>query len=309
MSQRMRAATQYAFGGPEVFEIVEVDRPEPGAGEVLVRLKAASVNFGDTKIRAGKVPEVGAPPITLGSDLSGIVEQVAPDVTRFRPGEEVYGILFLGTYAEYAAVPAGNLAVKPPGLDHVHAAALPVAALTAWRGIVDLAEAQEGQRILIHAAAGGVGHLAVQIAKMRGAYVIGTARAAKHDFLRDLGADELIDYTAVDFTSAVRDVDVVVDLVGGEYGPRSLNVLRPGGLLLGAALDPGITAEKAEARGRRYAWISVQPSGIELERISELVQTGRLRVSVQRTFALEELAQAHELSDRGQVTGKLVITL
>jgi NADPH:quinone reductase-like Zn-dependent oxidoreductase len=309
MSDRMRAATQHAFGGPEVLEIVEVDRPEPGPGEVLVRVKAASVNFGDTKIRAGKVPEVGPPPFTLGSDLSGIVEQVTPGVTRFRPGDEVYGILFLGTYAEYAAVPAGNLAAKPPGLDHVHAAALPVAALTAWRGIVDLANAQEGQRILIHAAAGGVGHLAVQIAKMRGTYVIGTARAAKHDFLRDLGADELIDYTAVDFTTAVRDVDVVVDLVGGEYGLRSLDVLRPGGLLLGAALDPGITVEEAEARGRCYAWISVQPSGIELEKISELVQTGRLRVSVQRTFALEELAQAHELSDRGQVTGKLVITL
>jgi NADPH:quinone reductase-like Zn-dependent oxidoreductase len=309
MTDRMRAAIQYAFGGPDVFEIVEVDRPEPGPGEVLVQVKAASVNHGDTKIRAGKVAQVGPPPFILGSDFSGIVAKAAPGVTRFRPGDEVYAASFSGAYAEYVTVPATDLAAKPPGLDHVHAGALPVAALTAWQAIVDQGRARKGQRILIHAAAGGVGHLAVQIAKLHGAYVIATARTANHDFLRDLGVDQLVDYTAVDFTAAVRDADVALDLVGGEYGPRSLTSLRPGGLLLGAALDPGVTAADAETRGRRYASISVRPSGADLEKISELVRTRRLRVRIHRTFTLEELAQAHELSENGHVTDKLVITV
>jgi NADPH:quinone reductase-like Zn-dependent oxidoreductase len=308
-NERMRAEIQYAYGDPEVMRLAELDRPEPGPGEVLVRVRAASVNHGEVKVRAGMVPGVGPLPFTLGSDLSGNVERVGASVTGPRPGDEVYGIHFIGTYADYVAVPAASLARKPAEIDHVQAAALPVAALTAWQAIMELAGAIEGQRLLIHAAAGGVGHLAVQLAKLRGAYVIGTARAANHDFLRRLGADEVIDYTVTDFATAASPVDVVFDLIGGEYGVRSLEPLRPGGLLIGAALDPGVTAEQAVERGRRYAYVSVRPSGEDLAKISELVREGRLRASVQRTFGLGELPEAHRLSESGRVTGKLVIVL
>jgi NADPH:quinone reductase-like Zn-dependent oxidoreductase len=305
----MRKAIQFELGGPEVLRVVETDRPDPGPGEVLVRVIAASVNFGEVKVRSG-VAEVGSPPFTLGSDLSGVVESTGPGVTGITPGDEVYGIFFIGTYAEYVAVPATRLAPKPAGLDHIHAAALPVAALTAWQAVAELAEAAPGQRILIHAAAGGVGHLAVQLAKLRGAYVLGTARAVKHEFLTGLGADELIDYTTTDFALAAKGVDVVFDLVGGDYGPRSLDALRPGGLLLGAALDPGVTAEQAAAANRRYAYVSVRPSGHDLAtEISPLVADGRLTVHVDRTFPLAELPAAHEYCETGQVTGKVVITV
>ena len=176
----------------------------------------------------------GDPPFTLGLDLSGVVAATGAQVTALRPGDEVYGVSFppRGAYAEYVAVPAGALALKPPSIDHIHAAALPVAALTAWQPLMRAAALTAGQRVLIHAAAGGIGHLAVQIAKARGAHVTGTARMAKHEFLRTLGADEVIDYTTVDFSAAVRDIDVVLDPIGGDYGPRSLDTLRPGGTLI-----------------------------------------------------------------------------
>jgi NADPH:quinone reductase-like Zn-dependent oxidoreductase len=304
----MRVISQRSFGGPDVLEVIEVDRPEPGPGEALVRVEAAGVNPGEGKIRAGRVRVLGNPPFTLGSDVSGVVEQIAPDVTRFQPGDEVYGMLpLLGGYADYVTIPAHDLAAKPPTLDHVHAAALPLAALTAWQVVVQLADVREGQRVLIHAAAGGVGHLAIQLAKGRGAHVSGTARAARHDFLRELGADELIDYMTVDFTTAARDMDVVVDLVGSEYARRSLDSLKPGGILVGAALDLGITPEEVEARGLRFASVMAEPSGEILERIAELVRTGKLRVTVRRTFRLTEAVRAHELIDTGHVSGKLVL--
>lgn len=304
----MRLATQYLFGGPDVIEIIDAELPAPDTNEVLVRMRAASVNYGETNARAGKVPQLGTPPFTLGFDLSGTVAEDAAEGSRLRPGDEVFGIWFGGTYADYIAVPAAELVLKPAEIDHVTAAAIPVAGLTAWQAMVDVAGVGRGTRVLVHAAAGGVGHLAVQIAKLHGAYVIGTARAAKHDFLRGLGADELVDYTETDFTTAVRDVDVVFDLVGGDYGPRSLDALRPGGLLVGATLAPGVTEEEAGRRGRRYTWVGVRPSVPQLERIAGLVAEERLQVRVQRTYPLEELPLAHEFSDSGRVTGKLVIT-
>ena len=303
----MRAIALRRFGGPEVLEVVELPRPAPGPGEVLVTVAAAGLNGGEVKVRAGLFPGLGPPPIVLGSDFSGVVAEVGAGVTHVRPGDEVYGMLYLGTYAEQIAVPAENLALKPPSLDHVHAAALPVAALTAWQGVVELADVQPGQRVLIHAAGGGVGHVAVQLAKWRGAHVIATARSAKHAFLRELGVDEPVDYTTTDFTLAARDVDVVIDLVGGSYGLRSLASLRPGGLLLSAAADPGLTPADAEARGRRYARISLRPSSAILERIAELVESGQLRVNVERTFRFDEAPAAHTLSEAGHVTGKLVL--
>ena len=303
----MRAVSQRVFGGPEVLEVVDLERPRPAPGEALVRVAAAGVNPGDKNIRAGKVAQFGGPPFTLGSDVSGTVVDVAPDMTRLEPGDAVFGLVAMGAYAEYVAAPGEHLAIKPPALDHVTAAALPVAGLTAWQGLAELADVQPGERVLIHAAAGGVGHLAVQVAKLRGAHVIGTARAAKHDFLRDLGADELVDYTATDFTQAVHDVDVVLDLVGGDYGARSLDALRPGGLLITATLDPGVTEQDATEQGRRLAALWVRPSAPMLETLAEHVVAGRLRIAVERTFAFEDAAIAARLSDSGRVAGKLVL--
>ncbi|MDG4800228.1 NADP-dependent oxidoreductase [Micromonospora sp. WMMD980] len=303
----MRASSQDRFGGPEVLTVIETDRPVAGPDEVLVEVKAASVNYGEAHVREGRAAGT-RPPFTLGSDLSGVASEVGVNVGRFQPSDEVYGIFFIGTFAEYVAVPASSLAVKPAGVDHVTAAALPVAAQTAMTA-VEAAGAAPGRRILIHAAAGGVGHLAVQLAKLRGAYVIATARAAKHDFLRDLGADELVDYQAVDFTEAVQDVDVVFDLIGGEYGPRSLRCLRPGGTLLAATMNPGTNAEQAEALGRHYAWVGVRPDGSQLEQVGKLVEQGLLRVHVDRVYPLEQLAEAHRYSGTGRVRGKVVITI
>jgi NADPH:quinone reductase-like Zn-dependent oxidoreductase len=272
-----------------------------------VRVAAAGINPGDKNIRAGKVAQFGRPPFTLGSDVSGTVVAVADDVTRLGPGDEVFGLVAMGAYADYVAAPAEDLAIKPPKLDHVDAAALPVAGLTAWQGLVELADVQPGERVLIHAAAGGVGHLAVQVAKLRGAHVIGTARTAKHDFLSDLGADDLVDYTTTDFTQAVHDVDVVLDLVGGDYGPRSLEALRPGGLLITATLDRGVTEGDAAESGRRLAALWVRPAAPMLETLAEHVVAGHLRIAVARTFAFEHAAIAARLSDSGRVAGKLVL--
>jgi NADPH:quinone reductase-like Zn-dependent oxidoreductase len=305
----MRAVVVERFGGPEVLHVVQRPVPEPGPGQVLVRVRAAAVNHGETKIRRGLVPDLGSPPLPLGSDLSGTVVATGAGAERFTVGDEVFGIFHIGTYADYVAAPEANLEIRPSTLDHVHAAALPVAAQTALTAVDDLAAVRPGRRVLVHAAAGGVGHLAVQLAAIRGAHVLATARARNHRFLRDLGVAELIDYTRVDFTRAVRGVDVVVDLVGGGYGLRSLDCLRPGGLLLGAALDPGVTTEDAARRGLRYRWIGAPTTRRPLVVVRDLVDAGRLHVHVEQTYALEDLPAAHARSDSGRVTGKLVITL
>ncbi|RPE43594.1 NADPH:quinone reductase-like Zn-dependent oxidoreductase [Streptomyces sp. Ag109_O5-1] len=310
MSARMHAIVQSAFGGPEVLTYAETDVPEPGPGEVLLRVAGAGVNPGDAVLRAGRVPELVTLPWTPGNDVAGVVERVGEGVTRFVPGDEVYGMLAVtrrGAYAEFAAAPADALAPAPRNLDLVHAGAVPLAAFTAWQALVVLARLQPGDRVLIHAAAGGVGHVAVQLAKELGAHVIGTARAANHDFLHGLGADELVDYTATDFRTAVAPVDTVLDLVGGSYGPSSLDVLRPGGLLIGASIDPGTDEQQAVARGLRYVWVTAEPSGEVLERITERIEAGRLRVTVQRTYPLAEAAAAHRAIEEKRTTGKIVL--
>ncbi|MCX5563163.1 NADP-dependent oxidoreductase [Streptomyces sp. NBC_00038] len=310
MSARMHAIVQSAFGGPEVLTHQETDVPEPGPGEVLLRVAGAGVNPGDAVLRAGRVPGLVTLPWTPGNDVSGVVERLGRGVTRFAPGDEVYGMLAVtrrGAYAQYTAVPAAALAPKPKNLDLVNAAAVPLVAFTAWQALAVLARVGPGDRVLIHAAAGGVGHVAVQLAKELGAHVIGTARAANHDFLRDLGADELVDYTAADFRTAVTPVDTVLDLVGGSYGPRSLDVLRPGGLLIGASIDPGTDEQQAAARGLRYVWVAAEPSGEVLERITERIETGRLRVTVQRTYPLAEAAAAHRAIEEKRTTGKIIL--
>ncbi|GGW54883.1 NADP-dependent oxidoreductase [Streptomyces xantholiticus] len=309
----MRAIGQRTLGGPEVLEVVEVERPEPGPSEVLVRVHAAGVNPTDRWHRAtGGLLSDG--PVPLGWDVSGVVEAVGLGVTMYRPGDEVFGMPRLpqpaGAYAEFMTSPARHLARKPAGLSHVEAAALPVAALTAWQSLVDTADVRPGQRVLIHAAAGGVGHLAVQIAKARGAYVIGTASAPAHDFVRGLGADEVVDYRATAFETAVAEVDVVLDTVGGEYGPRSLDVLRPGGVLVSLASPAeAYLTDVAERRGLRAGFTIVEPDAGGLKEIGALVESGVLRVHVEAVLPLEEAAKAHAMGEEGGARGKVVLTV
>lgn len=314
MTSSMHAVSQRSFGGPEVLDLVETDRPEPGPGQVLVRVRAAGVNPADGKIRSGNVRRFGEPPFTLGLDLSGVVEAVGAEVTRFRPGDVVFGNAFPphGAYAQYAVASEQWLAAVPHGLDHVHAAALPTVGLTAWQALTRAVSLSPGQRVLIHGAAGGIGHLAVQIAKAHGAYVVGTARTGRHAFLRDLGADEVIDYTQVDFSQAVRNVDVVLDPLADDYGPRSLAVLAPGGTLIdvrGTGPDRSTVREQAAARGLRFVEFGFTPSGTDLESIAELTDSGALQVSVEKVLPLREAAEAHRLSEGGQVKGKVVLAV
>jgi NADPH:quinone reductase-like Zn-dependent oxidoreductase len=313
MAEKMLAVAFDEPGGPEVLKLVERDRPVPGPTEILVRVHAAGVNPVDWKTRAVGTLYLPGDGI-VGWDVSGVVEAVGLGVTLFQPGDEVYGMpgfpRMVGGYAQYVAAPARHFAPKPAGLDHVRAAALPLAALTAWQGLVDMAGLREGQRVLVHAAAGGVGHLAVQIAKAYGAYVIGTASAGKHEFVRELGADEVIDYRAVDFASVVSDVDVVIDPIAGDYQERSLSVLRDGGTLitLPARVTKSIAAAAA-ARSVRAAFHLVEPDRRALLAVTELVETGRLRVHVDEVFPLADAAKAHELGETGRTTGKLVLAV
>ncbi|MBN0046167.1 NADP-dependent oxidoreductase [Streptomyces actuosus] len=301
--------TQHRFGGPEVLQIENRPRPGPTAGEVLLRVRAVGVNPADWLARSGTAPRYGEPPFTLGRDVSGVVEETGAGVTAFRPGDEVFGTVDGGACATYTVAPAARLAVKPPGLDHVHAAAAPTAMLTAWQALVETARIGPGTRVLVHAAAGGVGHAAVQLAKAEGAHVTGTARADRHDFLRELGADEVIDYTVEDFASAVHDIDVALDLVGGGYGPRTLNTLRPNGLLVCALPgDPGLAPEDVEARGMRFAVVEAEPSTERLAKIAALLAEGRVRIHVEAVLPFAEAAKAHTLGEAGHLRGKLVLT-
>ncbi|HET6857784.1 MAG TPA: NADP-dependent oxidoreductase [Streptomyces sp.] len=307
----MRAITQKSFGGPEVLELVESERPAPLPGEVLVKVHASAVNPVDVAVRSGAFPLLGQPPFALGWDISGVVEETGAGA-RFAVGDEVYGMPFFpraaGGYAEYVAVPSRQLARKPASLDHVQAAAVPLAALTAWQGLVQAAAVKEGDRVLIQRAAGGVGHFAVQIAKARGAHVIAIASAARHDFVTGLGADEVVDYRTTDFTETVKDVDVVLDSMA--QGDLSAGVLRPGGVLISILEhgDPELAA-RVEAAGRRFAGISVEPDYAALEAIAELIDAGRIRPHVERTFPLEDAGRAHEVVAAGHVQGKIVLTV
>lgn len=305
----MRMITQHEFGGPEVLTVVTAPVPRPQPAEVLVRVEAIGLNPVETRLRSGEFPLLGPPPFVLGWDISGVVETSAAD--RFRPGDEVFGMpLFpraAKAYAEYVAAPAAHLERKPASLSHVEAAALPVVGLTAWQGLADVAE---GDRVLVHGGGGGVGHVAIQLAKARGAYVITTAAGSKRDFVLSLGADEVIDHTATDFAEVVREVDLVLDTVGGEVASRSLGVLRPGGHLVTAvAEEDAELIAKAEAAGRRLSGIEIGPDPVALRGLADLVEQGRLRVSVAETFPFERIADAHRLMELGHLRGKVVLTV
>lgn len=309
----MRAMTQDAFGGPEVLREAALPRPVPGPGEILVRVRAAGVNPTDWKNRAFGLWHPEPLPV-LGWDVSGVVEQVGLGVTLFEPGDEVFGMLpyphGAGAYAEYAKGPTRAFAPKPSNVDHVRAGALPLAALTAYQALVDTADVREGQRVLIHAAAGGVGHLAVQIAKARGAYVIGTASAGKHELLRELGADELIDYRTTDFVEAAGEVDVVLDTLAGDVRTRSVDLLGEGGILVSILPVGGEEdAERAAARGARLEKLLVEADQAGMRAIAALVEQGKLRAHVDATFPLAEAAKAHALGETDRTTGKIVLTV
>ncbi|NKX91463.1 NADP-dependent oxidoreductase [Nocardia coubleae] len=306
----MRAIGQDTFGGPEVLRVIDVDRPEPGPAEVLIRVHAAGVNPTDSWHRAlGGLRGAITP---LGWDVSGVVEAVGLGVTLFDPGDEVFGMPRhphpAATYAEYVTAPARHLAHKPTNLSHLEAGGLPLVALTAWQALVDTADVRPGQRVLVHAAAGGVGQAAVQIAKARGAHVVGTARADNHEFVRGLGADEVIDYTTTAFEEVARDIDVVVDTIGGEYGPRSLRTLRPGGIVVSLASPAeAALADIARPLGLRAQFMIVEADRAGMLAIADLAREGALRVHVDTVVPLGSASKAHEIADTQRTRGKIVL--
>ncbi|MGC4940849.1 NADP-dependent oxidoreductase [Kribbella sp. DT2] len=311
----MRAISQDEFGGPEVLRLVELERPEPLPTEVLVRVHAAGVNPVDFKTRegSGMAGVLGKPPFVLGWDVSGVVEQVGGGVHTLAVGDEVFGMPWFpraaSAYSEYVTAPSRQFARKPANVSHAEAAALPLAGLTAWEILTAAAHVKPGQRVLITAAAGGVGHLAVQFAKQLGAYVVGTASAGKHEWLRGLGADEVIDYHSTAVEDAVAEIDVVVDLIGSETtSTQALAVLKPGGQLV--AVPSGTSAEllaKARAAGVHATGFLVEPDGHALGEIARLVEAGDVRVEVEQVFPLTEAAEAHRRMASGRTRGKLVL--
>ena len=304
-------------GGPDVLASEQVERPAPAAGEVLIQMKAAGLNPVDTQVRAGAwVPEeMGRPPMILGWDVAGEVVEVGEGVTSFAPGDRVFGMPSFPELArcdaEYVLAREGRIARAPSGLTDEQAGALPLAGLTAWQALVEHAAVREGERVLVQAAAGGVGHLAVQIAKARGAQVTGTARAEKHDLLRELGVDEPIDYTRGPLEDLVSEVDVVIETVSedDEGLLSSLAALRSGGRLVVIAGDlTGRVRAEAEATGREALEMLVEPDRAGLESLLSLADAGRLRVHVEASFRLDDAPDAHRRQESGRVTGKLVLT-
>ncbi len=306
----IKAVRIHEYGGPEVLVYEDAPRPKAGRGEVLVRVCAAGINPVDWKVREGYAKDRlhHQLPLILGWDVSGVVEEVGRGVKRLKKDDEVYGrpdIARDGAYAEYVAVPETLLAIKPRTIDHIHAAGIPLAGMTAWQSLFEAGVLSVGQRVLIHAAAGGVGHLAVQLAKWKGAYVIGTASAQNHDLVRDLGADEIIDYKAMRFEDVVHDVDIVLDTIGGDTQTRSWGVLKKDGILVSIVHPP--SQEEAEAHGVRQAYVFMQPKLAQLQEMAKLVDAGQLLCVVETVLPLAEARQAHELSQSGHARGKIVL--
>jgi NADPH:quinone reductase-like Zn-dependent oxidoreductase len=309
----MRAALLREFGGPEALTIEDVPQPQPIPTEVQVEVRAAGVNPVDLKTRAGKgmAGVLGEPPLVIGWDISGVVTALGGGVTRFRVGEEVFGMPWFprqaGAYAEYVTAPSRHFATKPAVLSHEEAAALPLAGLTAWQILVDTVALQSGDDVLIHGAAGGVGHLAVQIAKARGANVIGTARREQAEWLEGLGVDVVIDYREQRFEELVGELDAVVDFTG-ELGERSLPTLRPGGVLVSV---PSGANDELEARAReanrQVTGFLVEPDPVGLAGLEDLIERGRLQVHVDQVFPFEQVVEAHRRAEDHHGGGKIVL--
>jgi len=311
----MKAIILKDFGGPDKLEINEIPDPFINENEVLIKSRAIGLNPVDIKTRKGKGQAAklrNENPMILGWDVSGVIVETGAKVSKFKKGDEVFGMINLPgvgkTYAELVAAPQDQITKKPAGISHEDAAATSLAAMTAWQALVDQAKIKSGQKILIHAASGGVGHFAVQIAKYFGAYVIGTSSAANKEFVRSLGADEHIDYRSVRFEDVSPMVDVVLDAIGGENIDRSLKVLKEGGTIV--SLPSGISesvGEKAAAQHKKGFFFFVHSKSSDMDRIAALLQKGAIRPYVSQKFSFEEISKAHELLESGKVKGKLVL--
>jgi NADPH:quinone reductase-like Zn-dependent oxidoreductase len=308
----VKGVVQHQVGAPEVLVVEELPPPEPIPTEVQVRVRAAGVNPVDFKTRrGGSAKFLGDPPFRVGWDVSGVVTKLGGGVTRFRVGDEVFGMPWFpreaGAYGEFVTAPSRHFAAKPAVLSHEEAGALPLAGLTAWQIVVDTLNLQSGDDLLIHGAAGGVGHLAVQIAKARGATVIASARAEHAEWLRELGADRVIDYRGARFEEEVSELDAVIDSVGS-YGEPSLAAMRPGGTLVvvpsGAAGD---LVERARQQTKRVTGFLVEPDPCGLAGLCDLIEAGQLSVRVGRVFDLAEAAAAHRAAEEHHGGGKIVI--
>ncbi len=299
----MHAVLVHETGGPEVLRFEEAERPEPGGGEVLIRVHAAAVNPIDWKVRRGLRPR--QLPAVLGSDVSGTVELSRAE--GFAEGDAVFGFAASGAYAEFATAPAGVIAEKPDSVSYEQAAAIPVAGLTAWQALFDRAGLERDQTALIAGAAGGVGHFAVQFAKHAGARVVGIGASRNRDFVLGLGADEYVDYTRQDVAESVRDVDVAFDTVGGDITQALLATVSAGGVLITIAAAP--PEQAATERGVRAELLMMSPSSEQLARIAQLVATGDVRVEIAETIPLADVQRAHTLSESGHTRGKIILTV
>lgn len=297
----MKAVVIHETGGLEVLRTEEIDQPEPGDGEVLIEVQAASVNPVDWKYRRGLAEK--PLPAVLGNDVSGTVKVSRAE--GIAVGDEVFGMAPSGGYAEFATAPAAVIAKKPASISHEQAAAIPVAGLTAWQALFDRGGLQSGQTALIAGAAGGVGHFAVQFAKHEGARAIGTGSSNNRDFVLGLGAEEYVDYTKQDVAEAVSDVDVAFDTVGGETTESLLPTVREGGILVTIANAP--PEEAAQERGARAELLVMSPTSEQLAEIAELVAAGEVRVEISEVLPLADVQRAHELSESGHTRGKIVL--
>ncbi|HEY3794569.1 MAG TPA: NADP-dependent oxidoreductase [Bradyrhizobium sp.] len=306
--RRMRI---HRFGGPEVLQLDSIEPSLPDAGQVMVTVHAASVNPVDFKIRSGKYPAVKDDrlPYAIGRDASGVVEKCGAQATRFKPGDAVFGMVGIcgGGYSEKVVMDQDAIAAKPAGLDHVHAAAIPLAGQTAWQGLFRHGDLRAGQSVLIHGGSGGVGHFAVQFAKAKGARVLTTVSTENLDFARSLGADVVIDYKKQRFEKMASDLDFVFDLIDGETRERSWKLLKKGGVLVSTLTDP--SQEKAKELGIRAMRYTVEADGAELAEIAKLVASGKVKPHVQKAFPLEQAANALAAVEGGHSVGKVVLTV
>ena len=307
MNRTMKVVIINEYGSNDVIQYVDAKCPEPQAGEVLVKIHAAGVNPVDWKIRDGAGQRMGMTlPIVLGSEIAGTVEQVGEGVYNLRVGDAVFGIIKSGGFAEYALANAGDLALKPTSLDFVHAAAVPLGALTAWQAMFDAAGLTQGQRILITSTSGGVGSLAVQLAKDKGAHVTGLASERNEAFVRGLGVDEFVDYKTRAFEEVIKDMDVVFDTVGGDTFQKAFHTLKKGGFLVTSVAFP---QDEGQRYGVRVARVQCKPDAAQLDSIRERVDAGKLKAHVATVLPLEEVKQALELSAGGRTRGKIVLAI
>ena len=301
----MKAVVINEYGDNSVVRHVDVDRPEPQAGEVLVKIHAAGVNPVDWKIRGGAGQRMGLTlPIHLGGEIAGTIEKLGEGVSGLEKGDAVYGIIKTGGFAEYAVASAADMARKPANLDFVHAAAIPLGALTAWQAMFDVAKLASGQRLLVTNSSGGVGSLAVQLAKAHGVHVSAMASGRNEEYVRGLGVDEFIDYTKQPFEQVARDMDVVFDTVGGDTFQHAFATLRKGGFLVTAVAFP---TDEDRQHGVGVERVMCKPNAGQLASIRELVEAGKVRARVATVLPLADVRQAFELSEGGRTRGKIVL--